>query len=237
MILKIHLKKILFFLFIIPHSLFSQNESNLTYGLKAGIISSKISNLPEMIIGRDNTLSTYEITSDGFTGVEAGFFINFKLPNSRVSIQPEILYRNSGDNINYKNSITGKEYKLTFDYSYLVIGALYKIYPLKGLNVALGSFYSINLNPSNIEYTSNEANGQYDITTRQFFRDGIEGKNDFSISAGLGYEFQNSLHLDFRYYFGISDMIKNKESSFKFIENTNRNNILSFSIGYSFHNW
>jgi hypothetical protein len=214
----------------------AQYTERVTYGIKVSALQSKISNLPEMIIGRDNSLASYTLESKGYFGIEAGFFLNYKVPDSKVAIQPEILYRSSGETVDYKNS-SGKEYQLKLRYSYLLIGAFYKIYPVKGANVGVGAFYGSNLTPNNLDYTSNEAGGQYDIANRQFFRDGISGRGDLSVCFSLGYEFKKSIHFDARYYFGVSDVVESREASFQFIENTNRSSILAISVGYSFDKW
>ena len=214
----------------------AQYENNSTYGLKFGALYSKISNLPEMIRGRNNTLDNSTIESKGAYGVEGGFFLNYKLPDTRVALQPEILYRQSEETVSY-NDITNKKYELQFKYSYLVVGALYKAYPYKGLNAGIGAFYGVNLSPSALEYASNEADGMYDVATRQFYKDGLDGKDDFSLCFALGYELRQSLHIDLRYYYGISDVVSSNTSSFQFIENQNKSSVFSFSVGYSFHQW
>jgi hypothetical protein len=217
-------------------SLYSQNETNITYGLKFGVLHSSFSNLPESIKGRDNTLDNSVLESKGAYGLEGGFFLNCKLYDTRVAIQPELLFRQSGATVNYHDS-TGKEFELGLQYSYLEFGALYKVYPYEGLNLGFGAFYGISLSPNNVSYTSNEAGGMYDVATRQFYKDGLDGADDFSICFALGYELRESLHFDLRYYLGVKDMIKSNASSFQFIENQNKSSVFCFSLGYSFHQW
>lgn len=229
------LKIFLIFLFA-NTTLFAQHDQNITYGIKFGGLQQRISNLPEMIIGRDNSLANYTIDNKGSYGVEGGLFLNYKLSETRVGIQTEILYRKAGDHIDYKNSI-GKEYQIDISYSYLMVGGIYKVYPFDGFNFGLGTFYGVNLTPANLEYTSNEFDGQFDVATRQFYRDGINGKDDFSIAFSLGYELKKYLHCDLRYYLGVSDVIKSGSNSFQFIENKNQTSTLSFSLGYSLHEW
>jgi hypothetical protein len=217
-------------------TLYSQNETNITYGLKFGVLHSTFSNLPESIKGRDNTFDNSVMESKGKYGLEGGFFLNFKLHDTRVAIQPEILFRQSGETVQYHDAV-GKEFELGINYSFLQIGALYKVYPYEGLNFGIGAFYGINLSPNDITYTSNEAGGMYDVATRQFYKDGLDGADDFSLCFALGYELHKSVHFDFRYYLGVKDMIKSNASSFQFIENQNKSSVFCFSLGYSFHQW
>lgn len=214
----------------------AQNETNITYGLKLGGIYSKISNLPESIKGRDNTFDNSVMESKGGYGIEGGFFLNCKLYDTRVAIQPELLFRQSSQTVNYHDN-TGKEFELGLNYSYLQIGALYKVYPYEGLNLGFGAFYGISLSPNNITYKSNEAGGMYDVATRQFYQDGLDGADDFSLCFALGYELHESIHFDLRYYLGVKDVVKSNASSFQFIENQNKSGVFSFSLGYSFHQW
>ncbi len=232
--------KVILFLIIFSYSfnvaVYSQNETNITYGLKFGVLQSKITNLPESINGRDNSFNNSVIKSEGRYGLEGGFFLNFKLYDTRVAIQPEILFRQAGEKIKYHDTV-GKEFELGLHYSYLQIGALYKVYPYEGLNLGFGAFYGISLSPNNITYTSNEARGMYDVATRQFYQDGLDGADDFSICFALGYELHKSIHFDFRYYLGVKDVVNSNPSSFQFIENQNRSGVFCFSLGYSFHEW
>lgn len=217
-------------------ALYAQNETNITYGLKLGAIYSTINNLPESIKGRDNTFDNSVMESKGGYGIEGGFFLNCKLYDTRVAIQPEILFRQTAQTVNYHDT-TGKEFDLGLNYSYLEIGALYKVYPYEGLNLGFGAFYGISLSPDNITYKSNEAGGMYDVATRQFYQDGLDGADDFSLCFDLGYELHQSIHFDLRYYLGVKDVVKSNASSFQFIENQNKSGVISFSLGYSFHQW
>lgn len=217
-------------------TLYSQYETNATYGLKLGILNSSINNLPETIKGRDNTLSNSTITPKSIYGLEGGFFANFKLYDSRVAIQPEVLFRLAGSKVTYWDA-TNKTYELQLNYSYIQLGSLYKIYPYEGINLGIGVFYGINLSPNNVSYTSNVNDGQYDVATRQFYKDGLSGKGDFSLCFNLGYELHKSVHFDLRYYYGVNDAVKSYSNSFQFIENQNKSNVFSFCVGYSLHQW
>ena len=224
------------FCYYLTTTSYSQNQTNITYGLKFGALNSRINNLPESITGRDNTFDNSVIESKGAYGLEGGFFLNMKLYDTRVAIQPEVLFRQFGENITYKDAV-GKEFELGLNYSFLHIGALYKVYPYEGLNLGFGAFYGINLSPSNITYTSNESGGVFDVATRQFYQDGLDGVDDFSLAFAVGYELQDSIHFDLRYYLGVKDMVKSNAASFQFIENQNRSSVIAISLGYSFHQW
>ena len=101
------MKKLGLMLLLISGLSKGQYLDNLTYGLKLGALHSRITNLPEMLIGRENNRQLFDITSKGVFGVEGGLFLNYKLPASRVAIQPELLFRYSGAEVNYNNETTG----------------------------------------------------------------------------------------------------------------------------------
>lgn len=216
---------------------YSQYIENLTYGLKVGGVRSQFSNLPEMVMGREHTLKQFDLTSKAKFGVEGGVFLNYKFPDTRTAIQSELLYRQAGAKVQYSQPSSGENYELDFNYSYLVLGATYRLYPLRGFNLGVGAFYAKNLSPNNLSYSSNVQGGLYDTEYRQFYRDGIVGKDNFSLAFSLGYEFENGFHIDARYDLGLSDAIGNRTTSFQFLENHNRQSLLSLSVGYSFHQW
>ena len=226
-----------FIAFISSALCFSQYNDNLSYGLKVAALHSTTTHIPEMLIGREHNLTNFQMKTKGVYSVEGGFFVNYKFSNTRTAIQPELIYRKGGEKLHYHNSQSGQEYDIDFKYSYLILGSIYKIYPYEGLNFGIGVHYAKNLTPHNIEYSSNEFDGRHDTNYRQFYRDGIIGKDDFNLSFNVGYELANDFHFDLRYYLGIGDAIGTRSTSFQFTENTNRNSFLALSLGYSFHNW
>ena len=86
-------------------------------------------------------------------------------------------------------------------------------------------------------YTRSEEKGMYDVATRQFYQDGLNGADDFSLCFAVGYELHKSIHFDMRYYLGVKDVVNSNPSSFQFIENQNKSSVFCFSLGYSFHQW
>ena len=71
------MKKLGLMLLLISGLSKGQYLDNLTYGLKLGALYSRVTNLPEMLIGRENNRQLFDITSKGVFGVEGGLFINF----------------------------------------------------------------------------------------------------------------------------------------------------------------
>ena len=81
------MKKLGLMLLLISGLSKGQYLDNLTYGLKLGALHSRITNLPEMLIGRENNRQQFDINGKGVFGVEGGLFltINFQTPVWRYS--------------------------------------------------------------------------------------------------------------------------------------------------------
>ena len=87
------MKKLGLILLLISGLSKGQYLDNLTYGLKLGALHSRITNLPEMLIGRENNRQQFDINGKGVFGVEGGFFltINFQTPAWRYSLSFSIV--------------------------------------------------------------------------------------------------------------------------------------------------
>ena len=71
------MKKLGLMLLLISGLSKGQYLDNLTYGLKLGALHSRVTNLPEMLIGRENNRQLFDITSKGVFGVEGGLLLNY----------------------------------------------------------------------------------------------------------------------------------------------------------------
>ncbi|MDR2122971.1 MAG: PorT family protein [Flavobacteriaceae bacterium] len=213
----------------------SQFLENLTYGIKAGGTYSRIGNLSKMIVSEEY-YQDYTMKEEVRWGCEAGLFLNYKFPDTRIALQPEILYSMQGGKIKY-NDINGLNYQMDFNYNYLTLVSLVKVYPIGGLNLGLGPVLSFNLTPGAIEYESNQEyfNLGRDLETRQILRNTIKGKTDFSLVANLGYEFENGLMFEVRYKIGLTDVIETQVNGYKFVENHNPCNVFTLTVGYAFN--
>jgi hypothetical protein len=213
----------------------AQYGVDLTYGIKAGGTYSKVSNLSGMIVSEDYFLG-YTLEEKYRFGGSIGLFLNYKFPDTRIALQPEINYSMQGGDLQY-HDIRGLDYKVQFKYNYIALTALVKVYPWGGFNLGIGPVLSFNLNSDNIEYSSNQKDFGFgdDIETRQAFRNVIKGKTDFSIALNLGYEWENGLMVEARYNLGIGDMIETQVNGYKFIENTNKSSVFMLSVGYAFN--
>lgn len=148
------------------------------FGIKGGL------NLSEIKI--DDPEASY----NSKTGYHAGIFLRGKF--DKVAIQPELLlYTQRGD-------FSGPGYSGSEDFTYLTIPLMVKFYPVMGLNLQVGPQFGFLLDG---ERSAETLFGPI----KQDIKDQYES-NDFSVSAGAGYDFPFGLSLDARYNIGVKDI-------------------------------
>jgi hypothetical protein len=235
------MKKILVLLLLVStKSVIAQGDRSITYGLFAGGIYSKMSNLPDVIVAK-GVYEGYTLKEEGKFGGMGGLLINWKYPYAKVSIQTEISYAGQSTDLNYED-IKGLNYKIAFDYSYINVGAQFKYYPLEGFYIGAGPYVGFNIASDNIKYTSNSStlfadSGAYfesDENVQKVLKESLTGKNYFYGILSTGYEFSNNLSLGVRYSMGLTDAVTTEENGQRYRENKNKINNISVIIGYSF---
>lgn len=208
-------------------------RSNLYFGLKVGGGYSGISNVGEIIVS-ESYYTDYTLENSRRMGLNVGVFLSVVFPDMYFGIQPEVSFSLQGSSLKYSD-INELSYTMDFKYSYLNVGLMLKAYPLRGLSVFAGPQVGFNLTPTNISYLSNNGDKYEspDIKVQQQLRNVLKGRTDFSLGVGLAYEFRFGLCVDFRYLFGISDVIETQVNSYKFIENSNTSQSMQLSVGYA----
>lgn len=236
-----NMKKIVLLLLLVStKSLLAQGDREITYGLFAGGIYSKMSNLPDVIVPK-GIYEGYTLEEKGKFGGMGGFFINWKYPYAKVAIQTDMSYSSQGTDLNYED-IKGLKYKMTFGYSYINVGAQFKYYPVEGLYIGAGPYVGFNIASDNIKYTSNgqeiaASSGVYfepDANVQKVLKESLTGKNYFYGVFSLGYEFSSNFSVGARYALGLTDAMTTEENGHRYSENKNKINSISLIIGYSF---
>jgi len=234
------MKKIILLLILVSTKTLFAQDREITYGLFGGGIYSSMSNLPDVIVPK-GIYEGYTLEEKGKFGGTGGAFINWKYPYAKVSIQTEISYSGQSTDLNYED-IEGLKYKMTFGYSYINVGAQFKYYPVEGLYVGFGPYFSFNIASDNIKYTSNAQeifadSGVYfepDANVQKVLKESLTGKNYFSGIFSLGYEFNSNFSVGARYTLGLTDALMTEENGHRYSENKNKINSISLIIGYSF---
>jgi hypothetical protein len=209
-----------------------KNESeDITFGIRAGAAYTGISNLSNVLVS-ESYYTGYTFSNKNVWSITGGLFVNYRFPETISAIEAEMSYMRLNNILHYSD-VNAFEYNMKLKYDLLNLQIMYKVYPLYGLTMSIGPRIGFNLTPEALYYTSNgEDTYGPDIRIQQQMRDVLKGRTNFSIGVGLGYEFNNGLSLDARYYFGISDVLETQVNNFKFIENSNHSHALQLTVGF-----
>lgn len=218
----------------------AQMSREISYGVFAGGIYSKMGEISTMIIP-SGIYENYSTTEKGKTSAMGGVFINWKYPDMKLAIQPELYYSSQNTDFNY-NDINGFNYTIGLKSNNLNAGFLLKYYPFEGFYIGAGSYFTFNLNKDQLTYTSNGAEimsqtGVYfepDALVQKVLKESLEGKDYFHAAFSLGYEFDNGLNLGARYHLGLGDAMETLENGHRFKNTNNKVGAISLQIGYRF---
>lgn len=214
---------------------YSQYESDYSIGVMGGITIGKVENLGGIIISEDY-YSNYTLKEDNGLKGAGGLFFNARIPETILAFQPEVSYSCKQMNLRY-DDIYRLWYDMEFKYQFVNVGVMAKVYTVGGLNVEAGFQMGFNITPNKIEYRSNGEElglSGSDIETRDQLRKVLKGNNDFSVMAGLSYEFPFGLCIDGRYLWGLSDVVTTEYNPYKFIENENKTSSIVVTVGYAY---
>ena len=207
-------------------------EDEFHYGFYAGATYNKITDIETTIIRPIFDPDTYTTSHNYRLGGTAGFFIFHRFRRSSLAIQPELSYAMYGGDFNYSD-VEDLEYTISFNYQYINLAAILKIYPAAGLFVGIGPQVGVNIANSNLKYTSNMPELGPDLQIEQALQEVLKGTTDFSIMLALGYELEMGLSFEARYKLGLADVIETLSNGFNFIENDNYSRGFQFTVGYA----
>jgi hypothetical protein len=197
--------KKLFFIAVLVISMTSLKAQSTHFGAKLGVNSTTMS-----ISGDSAEMEKY---SDGKYGLSVGLVGDFML-SEQFAVSGEINYAMAGDVFSLDDA------KITYYLSYIQIPVMAKYF----INE---SFY-LNAGPQIGFLMSADGEAEYNGSTdSQDVKDEFES-TDFGLNIGAGYKFDNGLFLDLRYSAGLSDIVKEEET-------TAKNNGFLFSVGYFFN--
>lgn len=207
-------------------------DDEFHYGFNAGVTSSRIGDIQTTIIRPVFPEGSYTTSVRDRQGITAGFFIYHRFRNSALAVHPEVSFAMYGGDFLYQD-IEELEYTMSFKYQYFNIATLVKVYPAGGFFVGLGPQIGLNINNTNLSYTSNMPELGPDLQIQQSLREVLKGKSDVSVLAALGYDFEFGLVLEARYKLGLTDTIETQSNGFNFIENNNWSRGFQFTVGFA----
>ncbi|MEL7160269.1 MAG: porin family protein [Bacteroidota bacterium] len=213
-------------------SLRAQPESDVWfYGFKAGATYHKIAEIGTTIIPDVFPADTYSTEIAPRLGFAGGVIFYHRFYKSRFAVQPEILFSSRGGDFNYSDN-RDLEYTIGFDYQYLSLGSLVKVYPGGGLHFGAGAQVAFNVATDKLKYTSNMPELGPDLQIQQSLREVLVGSNDINLLLQAGYDFPFGLLVEARYVLGLSDVLETRANGFNFIETTNRSSGFQVTFGW-----
>ncbi len=217
----------------------AQYDSNLVFGLKAGISQSSISQLSPIFVSEDY-YTGYSFNEEKQLKPAVLLFVNYRINPSRIALEGHLGYFQQAAQLVYSD-IKDFSYTTRFQYHYLGVGGYVKTLIVRGFNLGVGMRMGINLTPDNISYTSNSTKISWpgnnappsDSETQEELRSVIKGMNTTGFGLIASYEFSNGLSLDLSYHIGLNDMIETLVNRHGFIDSNNRASSLQLTIGYA----
>lgn len=231
----------LFSFFLLPFLSSAQGyDREISYGVSLGAVHSKISEIKPSIIP-EHLYQGYNTKEKPSIGVSGGIFLNWKYPEKKLSIQPELSYSHQKTDFAY-DDVKGLNYNIRYNYHYLNAGFLLKYYPFEGLYVGAGPFFGFNLSKDDLTYTSNGAemmqrSGVYfepDAVVQRVLKESFKGKDYFYLGFALGYEFENGLGIGARYHLGLSDVMATEDNGHRFRDTKNKLSGVALQVSYRF---
>ena len=157
------------------------------FGAKAGVNVSSLT-------------STNELDSKSKTGFYAGIFMNAPLA-SNFSIQPELLYENSGAKASTFSNVDVKQ-----NLDYIAIPVMFQYNATPELYFEAGPKFSFLVNN---KFTSDNATVE-NLLNQAVNKDSYS-TFDFGLGLGAGYYFTPNIGINVRYMAGLTDIYKDNK--------------------------
>ena len=201
------------------------------YGFKGGATYNSISGISETLIPAIFPKETYSTTNARTVGFIGGLFFYHRFRNSRIAIQPEILFAQEGAKFDYTD-INDLNYAIDFNYQYLKLATYFKVHSYAGMTFSIGPQIGLNIGEGNLNYTSNMPDLGPDLIITQSLREVLKGSTNFAVSVGGGYDFPFGLSIEARYNLGLKDVLQTQANGYDFIETDNKTNGFQLTIGW-----
>lgn len=201
------------------------------YGFKAGATYNSISNISTTLIPSIFPKETYSTTNSRQVGFIGGLFFYHRFRNSRIAIQPEVLYAQEGAKFDYTD-INDLNYSIDFNYQYLKLATYFKVYSYAGITFSIGPQVALNIGDGKLNYASNMPDLGPDLIITQSLREVLKARPNFTISVGGGYDFDFGLSLEARFNLGLKDVLETQANGYDFIENENRTTGFQLTVGW-----
>ncbi len=201
------------------------------YGFKAGVTQNQLGGISTTIIPEVFAEDTYNTSLSPQLGFAGGVVVYHRFYKSRFAIQPEILFASRGGDFNYTDN-RDLDYTIGFNYQYVSLGTVVKLYPTGGLHFGAGAQASFNVATDNLTYESNMPALGPDLQIQQSLREVLVGSNDINLLFQAGLDLPFGLMVEARYVLGLSDVLETRANGFNFIESSNRSGGIQLTLGW-----
>jgi len=176
------------------------DAGRISYGAKAGIIMSNLTQTPE----------SWDDAKSYKTGFTGGVFMNYAF-NERFSLEPELLYTMKGMKGNLYDGLVSVDVTASFDYFELPVLAVFTLPGSRNLKprVYAGPSFAYTLG-SELEISAWLASASVDISS-------LTQTTDFGVVAGAGFDYalgKGILTFDVRYQRGFTNVIMTGDFDF-----------------------
>jgi len=171
----------------------AQEVGEIAIGVKGG---ANISSLG----GNDSQIGSAKV------GFHAGFYFAARITDN-VALQPEFIFSQQGFRVTDNFALQAS----SFNYNYMNLPIIAKIYVADGTSVQLGPQFG------------------YLLSAPEVGTDNVK-KFDLSLAMGLGYELPSGLNFAARYNLGLTNTVANANN----LISSTTNRVFQLSIGYTF---
>ena len=220
-------------------SMTAQYKSDATYGVKAGVSLSKVTEIPKMLVS-EGYYSGYSFTDDFQPSISTSVFLSYQIPQSPVGIEARVEY----DAIKARTTYSDIEkFTYTIDTKFQTIGASAHVkgYAYKGLYLSAGIGYGWNLTSNSFSYSSNSSEIDWgdshvpsDDETVEELAEAFCGNGLVYLPLALGYELPLGLNFEAFYRIGLNDVITTRANRHDFGEADNRIDSFGLLVGWGF---
>lgn len=218
--MKVKKHRFLFVLLLLFSTAFAQSQDNSNFGIKLGINSSTLS-------GKSTkNADGRELTVQSKFGFYVGGFYQYEL-NAKFAIQTELLFSHQINRIDIQRW-EGVPVKAGSDIHlpYILLPMVFQYEPIENLSIEIGPQLGYNLGKFiTIKGTVELNNETHDLEERL----NDIARWDYSILAGIGYDWSESFTAKLRFAQGLKSLDQRESDAFELLHQ-----VFSLGIEYNF---
>lgn len=207
-------------------------------GLRAGASLTSVHALRSMVIDADY-YSNYKFEDKMRVSPAGGIFYSYHKDGKLLGLAIGADYYQMHTCSEYSD-INNLEYTIGYQFHYIGLDAMVKVYPYNGLYCGPAFRAGICLSPDHIYYNSNqdapflsEFGYSSAETTHQCLVEKLSGRPEAGVGLSVGYEFENGFSVQGSYFYTVTDLVETDVNAYGWTEHTNRANTFQLTIGHA----